>query len=219
MSTPSIEDVLEEHQPVFESDGDYGEMQWVECSCGDEYFVDTDADEATHRAHVADRLRAAGVTREEAQAEECQTCGGGGVIPEPDDPNYPEAGVHPIHCPDCDGRPREARAEGGLAKAVLHKHGEDGCRWVGIRNLTTGEGDGHYECPFGDPEALARAVLAAVPEEVRPENEVKAEALMEAADGLDAHSESEGGLLAGDCTEWLRDRADRLSRADGEAGS
>lgn len=36
-------------------------------------------------------------------ATPCQTCSGSGAIPEPDDPDHPEAGVHPIHCPDCDG--------------------------------------------------------------------------------------------------------------------
>lgn len=57
---PTIEAVLEAHLPVFCSDGDYGEMQWVECSCEDEYYVDTDAGEIEHRAHLADAIRRVG---------------------------------------------------------------------------------------------------------------------------------------------------------------
>ena len=160
---PSIEDVLEEHQPVFESDGDYGEMQWVECSCGDEYFVDTDADEATHRAHVADRLRAAGVTREEARAES------------------------------------ELRKRIEAALQMLNPE------WITPQGVR-----------------VIESILAAVPEEARPENEVKAEALREAADewrdGDGWFVPFDGPFSPARIDAWLCDRADRLSR-DGEAGS
>jgi hypothetical protein len=36
-----------------------------------------------------------------ARTPACVTCGGTGMVPEPDDPDHPEAGVHPVHCPDC----------------------------------------------------------------------------------------------------------------------
>jgi hypothetical protein len=46
--------VLAGHRIVFQSDGDYGELQWIECTCDyeqrDNWTGDTEAD---HDAHVA----------------------------------------------------------------------------------------------------------------------------------------------------------------------
>lgn len=58
-------------------------------------------------------------------------------------------------------REAEQRVEAAEAKvaALTHRHGEGGCRWVGTFNLTTGGGDGHYECPYlaGERELLDAA--------------------------------------------------------------
>lgn len=36
----NIFDVLDAHEPVHQSDGDFGEKQWIECTCGEEYGPD-----------------------------------------------------------------------------------------------------------------------------------------------------------------------------------
>lgn len=62
--------LLAEHRIVYESDGDYGEMSWVECSCGDEYpTTPPEADESDHRAHVAAIIDAHFAERERALVE------------------------------------------------------------------------------------------------------------------------------------------------------
>lgn len=56
MSTADRDDldaILAKHEPSYQVDGDYGERQWIECTCDSEYFVETDAGWAEHRAHVA----------------------------------------------------------------------------------------------------------------------------------------------------------------------
>jgi hypothetical protein len=36
----SLFDLLDKHQPEHHSDGDYGEKQWLECTCGEDYGPD-----------------------------------------------------------------------------------------------------------------------------------------------------------------------------------
>ena len=48
-----IADLLLDHQPSFQCDGDFGEIQWVECTCDDQYFVETEADYKVHAQHQA----------------------------------------------------------------------------------------------------------------------------------------------------------------------
>jgi hypothetical protein len=56
----TMEEIIAGHEMVYEIDGDYGTEQWVECSCNSSYWVDTDANEAAHHAHVAHELAALG---------------------------------------------------------------------------------------------------------------------------------------------------------------
>lgn len=55
----TIREILEVHQLIWESDGDYGERNWTECSCSNHSFGDdywTGDDESDHRAHAAEVL-------------------------------------------------------------------------------------------------------------------------------------------------------------------
>lgn len=68
----SIQEILEAHGIVWESNGDYGDIAWVECDCstnnGDDAW--TGDGESDHRAHVAEVLEKHMQEREAAAARE-----------------------------------------------------------------------------------------------------------------------------------------------------
>ncbi len=57
MSAPDFEALLARHEASYQSDGDYGELQWVECSCGSDQPEDTDGYGSGFRAHLAAEIR------------------------------------------------------------------------------------------------------------------------------------------------------------------
>ena len=84
------------------------------CSCGGE------------RGQEDSDVFPAPVSSGEAESGEaaCSTCGGSGFVPEADDPDYPEAGVHQTHCPDCpapvsSGGQADGEGWGAVADAIL----------------------------------------------------------------------------------------------------